>query len=575
MAQVLLACRRDRGETPSDAALQRLAARLNPDNAAPATLQVARDAGLVTAVVKPAGTLVEGLSAAVGIVLGPPADWPRPGAPAPDGQHAIFRADADRVELVTDILGARSIWYYHDDRQFLASTSQRALVMLLGSYEPEPRTTAWHLATGTLGPDLSWDARLRLLPADSRLLLDRAAWQVTVTTRPDEFRAEPGSEADHLERLRGAFDAAFDGWSSDPANWAVSLSGGYDSRYILRRLAERGVRPLCLSYGLAERRELPGGDCDIAARLAAHHGAPFQFCPVDPLDDVPLLLDRFVRVSEARMDHLQHFADGFARLAALEARGIAGVIRGEQAAGLTQPLPANADGRPALDRAGLVMLDDYADARDLGCGSGRFPRQELPERFARRPDESPAGYRDRLYQAFRLPFFLGPQAYAHTAYGEVVMPLLSRGVIEAVRGLPDALRLGKSLFIRIADEGGAPVPQATAETYASPEATVRSAGIVAEMRRRLAADDVAELVGTGPVEYLLEHLQTAGLSDAPSPRRRLRSRLKRLVKQYGGTALVELLRGRARRDVNIVAFRLYLIAAMRELLRADAEALAE
>ena len=61
-----------------------------------------------------------------------------PGSAPPDGSYALIRCSADEIELVADIAASRAVWYYHDDDVFLASSSQRALVALLGDFELEP-----------------------------------------------------------------------------------------------------------------------------------------------------------------------------------------------------------------------------------------------------------------------------------------------------------------------------------------------------------------------------------------------------------------------------------------------------
>lgn len=56
-------------------------------------------------------------------------------AAAPEGSYAICRAGENYVELLTDFVGSRVLWYYFDDDLLLASSSQRALTCLLGSLE--------------------------------------------------------------------------------------------------------------------------------------------------------------------------------------------------------------------------------------------------------------------------------------------------------------------------------------------------------------------------------------------------------------------------------------------------------
>jgi len=72
--------------------------------------------------------------------------------PRPNGAYALVRGDANVVEVVTDSLASRTIWYAQTDDLFVASTSQRAIVALLGRFEFNTEVIPWMLSSGTLGP---------------------------------------------------------------------------------------------------------------------------------------------------------------------------------------------------------------------------------------------------------------------------------------------------------------------------------------------------------------------------------------------------------------------------------------
>ena len=100
-------------------------------------------------------------------------DWHKPKQNYPDRNYAMFRNAADKVEVVSDFAGSRTIWYYHDNEIFVASTSQRAIVMFLGNFSFDVRIIPWVLSTGSLGPLYSWDKRIKRLQADSSVLLSK------------------------------------------------------------------------------------------------------------------------------------------------------------------------------------------------------------------------------------------------------------------------------------------------------------------------------------------------------------------------------------------------------------------
>ncbi len=74
-------------------------------------------------------------------------DWDIPKEGFPDGSYAIFRNSDDYIELVSDAAGSRTIWYYLDDNLFIASTSQRAIILFLGDFVFDERVIPWMLST--------------------------------------------------------------------------------------------------------------------------------------------------------------------------------------------------------------------------------------------------------------------------------------------------------------------------------------------------------------------------------------------------------------------------------------------
>ena len=101
-------------------------------------------------------------------------DYLKPLASLPDGSYTLVRHDKDRVEIINDTCGSLSVWYIQTEDFFIAASSQRAIILLLQSFDFNPETASWILSAGCLGPQLSWDKRIRLLIPNSRLLFK---WQ--------------------------------------------------------------------------------------------------------------------------------------------------------------------------------------------------------------------------------------------------------------------------------------------------------------------------------------------------------------------------------------------------------------
>ena len=57
----------------------------------------------------------------------------------PDGSYALFRSDENKVELITDVVGSRTIWYVRTEDAFIASTSQRAIIFFSSGFSAKRR----------------------------------------------------------------------------------------------------------------------------------------------------------------------------------------------------------------------------------------------------------------------------------------------------------------------------------------------------------------------------------------------------------------------------------------------------
>ena len=170
---VLVASRRAGQPNRLDAYREALNRKLAGDNIDPRPPAFCSHAGISAALLNPGSAArMHGASIAIGQLLDPRDDWHVPEAPLPDGSFALLRADDAKVELAADSVGSRTVWYALTNHELIASTSQRAIVTLLGSFEPNRDALPWMLSSGTLGPTAAWDSRLHRLQPGERVVLD-------------------------------------------------------------------------------------------------------------------------------------------------------------------------------------------------------------------------------------------------------------------------------------------------------------------------------------------------------------------------------------------------------------------
>jgi asparagine synthetase B (glutamine-hydrolysing) len=554
---------RSRAARPRGAArrsrLDKLARRLAPDNIAYRRPIVAERGNEVLTLFNGGSTARrKHTSVCLGSIFGCSAPWWTVGSGAPDGSFAIVRSDGAETELVSDVAGTRTLWYAQNDEQFIVSTSQRAIVMWLESFDCNDDAFAWQLSSGTLGPGLSWDRRIRALPPASRLVFDSRAWSATLHTAPVEYRPSDVPAARQCSELKDAIAETFRGLELDTDCGALALSGGYDSRMILLMLQDR-PHLQTVTWGRPGAASEPRNDANIAQQLATKMHTDHSYFELElPPHGVDTVLDRFIRLGEGRTDSISGYIDGFSVWKRLHEAGCRTLLRGDEAFGCRAALTAG----EVYRNMKCNVLADFAP-ESVGRLTELVPPQSRPEHLERRPSESLHTWRDRLNAEFELPYVIGPLNDLKFGYVDVVQPLVSRCIVEQVRGLRDELRTDKRAFKSIVEEVPLDVPFARRVAISPPESVLAHARVLRVLQAQLRRQGEEPGTAGALARHALELLARSN-----GRRAALRSRFARIV---------ERVRRRSPRAPTLsplrVAFRTCIIGRMQTLLREDAHAL--
>lgn len=537
--------------------LKQIARRLAPDNVAYRPPIVAeRDGELLSLFNGGSAVRRERTSVCVGSIFACAAPWWKVGSGAPDGSFALVRSDEAATELVSDATATRTIWYTQTRDELVASTSQRAIVMWLKSYDCNEDVFAWQISSGTLGPGLSWDRRIRALPPASRLMLDLRAWSSKLYTAPIEYRAS----ADPPERQRGELEDAiaetFRGLELDTDRGVLTLSGGYDSRMILLMLKDR-PRLHTVTWGRRGALMDRDSDASVAERLATRMQTYHSYYELEmPAQGVEEVLDRFVRLGEGRTDSVSGYIDGFSVWKRLLERGCDTVLRGDEAFGCrAAPTPAD-----VYRNMKCTVLADFKGG-SVERLAELLPEQRRPEQLERRDTESMQAWRDRLNAEFELPCVLGPLNDLKCAYVDVVHPLVSRRIVEQARRLSDDLRTDKSAFKSIVERARLDVPFAKRVAIFAPATVLAHPSVLGALRDELRRQrDGSGTVGA-LARHALEMLRPSAVPRATAFAARVADQVRRRASHA------------PRLDPRRVAFRTYIIGKMQTLLERDARLL--
>jgi hypothetical protein len=185
------------------------------------------------------------------------------------------------------------------------------------------------------------------------------------------------------------------------------------------------------------------------------------------------------------------------------------------------------------------------------------------------------GWRDRLYHAYRLPTVLAALSDIKLSYVEQITPFLSKVIIDQVRKLPDDLRNNKELFKEIVDTMGPDIPYATTQATPSLARVLRRRDIVELFKSKFESAPAIRLLGRD----FLRHISNGIEVEVAAPRRReataekaVRSILRSMLPKSARNLLRGTFYQRAAEtdapevDANVLAFRVYIVVRMHELL---------
>lgn len=507
----------------------------------------------------------------LGLLYETTATWDEPHSGSPDGSYAMFRSSRDHCEIVSDPAASRTIWYYFDDELFVASTSQRAIVMFLGSFMFDERVIPWMLSTGSLGPEHSWDRRLRRLGPDSSLLLDKNSWKVSKTQAAIEFAEIQRTPGQHQELLTEAIRTTIGSLEHLSLDmWALPLSGGYDSRALLcflSQLEHFAGKLNTFTWGLKASITEKGNDAYVAKSLAQHLGVPHRYYHTDKSEEpIEIILDRFIACGEGRIDHLSGYMDGCQLWKSLFQSGVKGVLRGDQ--GFSRRLVSSQHG--VRESIGCALCQDFSNLEYV-LKEFELAPQVFPGDFEMKDHESLPQWRDRLYHAYRLPTVLAALADLRLSFVEQANPLLSRRILQRVRALPDVLRTDKALFKAVVAQVGPGIPYARSGATAASGRILARPDVVQVLKARIDMASTKDLLGGNFAHYILNGIRTSspGASEKRTSRHPLR---KKIVPRF----VINKLRGLKSRpsvDGNVLAFRAFLIVRMHEMLSEDVKGL--
>ncbi len=485
----------------------------------------------------------------------------------PASSSLFIKTETEQCKIFANSVGGRCTWYYLDEEQFIVSTSQRAIIAWLGSYQYNPQAVSWMLATGNLGPGNSWDKRLQHVKAGTTLSLDRINWRLSTTKTPLTFVDGDLKKSTLLSTMEKTLDQVFSEMKIEIPFTALTLSGGYDSRTVLYFMVKHGMLVPTVTWGLSSALQERFTDAHAAEVLADKLGVPHRFYSTDFHIDFETVFNRFLLSGEGRLDHINTFMDGFRMWKNLSDSGIRHIIRADEVFGWL-PAQTEQDVRISLD---INKMEDNANMpplRELG-----LEEQHFPSDYLRNENETLATWRDRLYREFRLPYVLTALHDLVHSYVEVINPFLHRDIILFCNSIPDELRTQKKLYANFASGLIPEVAIARKASIPEPGSILRSSRIVSLMLDELSSSEAKQIFGEQLLKWIPENLfvdddlvnktnNTMALWLRSAIPWKLKKILRKDLVKYHG-------------DLNQLVFRAVIASRMQRILNTDAAALSK
>lgn len=498
---------------------------------------------------------------ALGAFFPIPADACKFGSPIPDGVAAFFRFKSNGdIEVLTNSLASRTIWYYFDQSELIVSTSQRAIINILGNYEYDGGAAAWLLSSGNLGPGRSWDTRIKHLTYASSLTLDTERWQLSLHSAP-RLRLENADNDSSPRAFEEVLTNSLDKVTTRRLKAAITLSGGYDSRFVLGRL--RKNNPIdAFTWGAGYSLREKDTDGYVAKMVAEKNHVPFTFFDVGwESSDFDEFIKNFVAAGEARIDHLANFMDNFKMWHSINEMGYDLIVRSDEVFGWL-PVADVKNVRLLLEMSYLQDFENFKSSEDYG-----LEKCSIPEEYNFQTDETLYSYRDRLFNIYRQTFVQPAIHDLFYPFVEMINPLFSNAIVAYARRLNDKQRTSKSLYIKAITNEVNYLPIAKRASYPKREYVLKSPEAVSYFHKLLSDEKITNLIPADLVNHVKENL-----SEDINLVQRDDSRLKAWVSENIPSKIRNFVRHNFRQsklDFNLMAFRIGMIKTWCDLIAQD------
>lgn len=364
------------------------------------------------------------------------AEWERMKT-MPDGNYVIKRENDNLIEFVTDFQATKSLWYYFDKELLIVSSSQRAIVHLLGNFKLNEQAVMWMLSSGTLGYKNSWDIRINSIPAASMITLDKHKWELSFFTDPVIFTSNKLTLEENLNLFDNKLNNIFSNIDLKGINPILSITGGYDSRTVFHYLKIFYPKINLMTFGDKGSLNSKYSDLYVSHEIAKKHNLDWRLFDTHPkLDEINDFFQRFFKLGEGRIDLLERVSDNMQWLIELRGSNYDVLFNGMEGFSSQNPFKFK---RLNFHLRKLFLLNHFSNV-NLEIDFPQFYHQDLYIN-----DENSNHHYYSINQLFFNPYGDAALNEIQNCYFDVINPLLSKSIISFIRQLPNKQRVSKKI----------------------------------------------------------------------------------------------------------------------------------
>lgn len=470
----------------------------------------------------------------------------------PDGSYFLSRFDKEALELVSDTAAMYTMWYVITPDVFIASSSQRMIVSLLGSFELNREACHFFFCRGALGVGQSWDKRIDHIRGRERIILNRSKWTIEKKREelPQQNIKKGTSDEILLHNFKKDIVHVLEQIKIDWSKYIITLSGGYDSRllYLLFKETNQDIRTV--SWTNMERLK----DCDTDGYIAKqltdyyHTNHTIYYMNDDHQSDKETILNKYLMTSEGRIDHIGAYMDGMKLYESLQDNNIAGFVRGTQVFGTKNKVDVNEeqimrdfaylDPSKYRVRENMSLLIPYIN--------NAFGIPEFPFELVQKPNENTFQWGERMWIDYTGHILFGALNGIKLNYIDIIHPYMSKKIIESCWQLPDHLRADTKSGFRKVVEAVSPPSIPYAKAYATPSVDEICRDNFKEiLYRDLNTESARELFSKELVNFIIKGMEEE-------------KNIEQIVDKHINPSFVRM------------GFRAYIILKMNEILSKDA-----